>query len=143
MHRHLTVADIPDQFQAGDHVDVRYLADPGWNSPPGGYTIDHVNGDNSFTVTGLTLGLEECLPSSEFGCGTAAEVISWDQENFTLAGGSGSGIDTLHKSFTFHADFWNTWQQAALTKLENDCALGTYCDTLGAVPNNDFVDGLP
>ncbi len=135
-----TVANLTDHFQAGTYVDVTYAGDTNWNSPPGGYLIDHLNGDNSFTVIGLPAGLSECSPADGHLCGAAAATSY--SENFTLAG-TDDPSRTDVAFYTFHADFWNTWQQAPLVKLENDCARGTSCVGLGAVSNNDFVDGLP
>jgi len=39
---------------------------------------------------------------------------------FTLAGGESPG-DRTHHFYTLHADFWNTWHQTQLQKLELDC----------------------
>ncbi len=135
-----TVANLSDCFQPGTYVDVTYTGDPNWNSPPGGYLIDHLNGDNSFTVIGVPAGLSECSPADGHLCGAAAATSY--SENFTLGGTDDPGRTNV-PFYTFHADFWNTWQQSALVKLENDCARGTSCVGDGAVPNNDYVDGLP
>lgn len=91
----------------------------------------------------LPSGLPVCA-FKQFGggyCGSAEEVAY--TENFTLAGGTPGHTDTTHPFYTLHADFRDTWQQGALTKLEQDCIRDSDCQGGGDVPDNDYVDGLP
>lgn len=131
------VGDIANALVPGQQIDVTQAVPAGWN---GHYTVA-TSTSSSFTVTGLPTGLAACST----GCGFAA--TSGYVENFTLAGGAGASIDTVHAFYTLHADFMQTWQQTPFEKLEADCANGAICYNLGGtasnIDNNDQVDALP
>jgi hypothetical protein len=106
----------------GDRVRFSSDAPAGWRLSPStaGFEVTSVSG-KEFTISGLPPGLDPC----DGDCGGVSQA---DYEvDFTLAGGSGEGIGTDYPFYTLHADFWNSWHQAALEKLEQYCLRGTSC----------------
>jgi len=94
---------------------------------------------NYIIVSHLNPGLPTCQQLSPNYCGSIAE--SNYQENFTLAGGPKDQFDTTHLYYTLYADFWNTWQQAALQKVERYCIHESKCQGTDIL-DNDYVDAL-
>ena len=123
-----------------------YNNDPayqGWdNSGAAGYPVTGVSGD-TVTVSGVPSGLPSCDINNRDDCGSAADHNWQVTENFTLAGGYDQNQTTSEPYYDLYADFWNTWQQAALTRLEDDCLNGTSCDSDPNIEDNDQVDQLP
>ncbi|MBA3552641.1 MAG: DUF1996 domain-containing protein [Actinobacteria bacterium] len=132
-----TIANFPSHgLSVGDFVDVTG-AKEGWDSPAAGYQIVSKNA-TTFRVANLPSTLATCTQR----CGAASQ--HYYNVTFTLAGPGPE--DTGNPYYRLHADFYQTWQQAALIALEDKCANGGVCAQDGQSSNikdNAQVDNLP
>ncbi len=134
--RHVFKVNAPLALQHGDPVTIAETPRGGWDIAQ--TTVDEVLSDNSFTVANeLPFGLGSCDRSEDFAGGCGYVAMTGYLPNFTIAGDrDGNPAEDL-PYFTMHADFWNTWNQAALDALEEHCVNNAPGDTTCASPNID------
>ncbi len=95
----------------------------------------------AYTVRGqCPSGFPVKLPKARF-------VWQWDYRGDGSDIAFSSGMDAgLGQGFTFHADFWNTWDQTTLQNAVNTCINTTKDDKLlhiGNTPKNPGLCGIP
>ena len=99
------------------------------------------NNQLAYTVGGkCPTGFPVKLPKARF-------TWQWDYrgDGTDIAFSSGMG-DAAGQGFTFHADFWNTWDQTTLTNAVNTCINTSKDDSvlhIGNTPRNPGLCGIP
>ena len=95
----------------------------------------------AYTVAGqCPKGFPVKLPKARF---TWQWDYHGDGSDIAFSSGMGAG---LGQGFTFHADFWNTWDQTTLQNAVNTCINTTKDDKvlhIGNTPKNPGLCGVP
>ncbi len=119
---------LNDHVQLGNTAD--FMGDPMFE-----------NNQMAYTVNG------KCPTGFPAKVAKARFTWQWDYrgDGTDIAFSSGMGA-AAGKGYTFHADFWNTWDQPTLTNAVNHCINTSKDDSLlhiGNTPKNPGLCGIP